>query len=1312
MKKLLRNVISFAIIAVIVTTQSAIAGDANYTIQVKNKYYDKAHNNTARKGLSYTSDKSEYTSDMWFLVEGRLPYTTSFTANYYDPYNRTTTNSKTCYVKQFAVSKGVVYWINPTENVIRYWNTVDGTSGTLAPTGTYQGASYPFKGSDTGYGSITHDWYGNLVHVWNGKSGTTNNINTPARGYAVYKAPNTYGTVINSAPVLSDMPTCTTLHGRRADKGYAWTNSNSANPNILGNEGVYNGSTTMTNLNSYGLNGGNATGGTDIAVDYISASGNLFNNVGWVDNSTYQAGYWGGQVWHTYGHIVTGNMFADGAYSNWFMNYLVTTTAGTAQIPNGSYGDGLKSYSREFFFQEAGGSDQGSNWNQYYYSSPNRGFYQTSPDGKISHMPSIVYPRIHPSYAASYYSSDPTLAPDIQRLKGYRIIANNLWKAGNIGTRNGSIEVNVEGNTNKTGESRIGYGYAYGLTENPNPIAGAMNGWLEYEKVNENVLALYTYVPGQGFSKYFVTAVRKNNTVSGVSVSEIRSIKNLTPQAKITWTAQPYDRETLHRYLIYYKAYESSTAAATVDNMTWQLATVDANGNPKPVDIGTSSTGEFIHNTPIGIGANNSKHKITYKYLIVPIYDGSDHMGEETETASITPEIPVATIKGNFYQVTDNGGPNGETRYGFSLRLDPYFDADAVGAKSIKELIITSDGGWPASYKLEQATSVTLADGTPLTWKHGVDITTTGGGGTSTHGAYSLVVNVEGKVDSNGKLPSIIWHNIDPDPDFADDPYPDDYGISIHANYTEYVNFKNEGRRSATITIPTVSLSMNGVSVYPLNGDYSNLQRDEILPLGARRKKGSNEVTNPVTISRANTLGTKGSAINPLLVTDEVMENWNIEYDYNVYKNNERIVMFDFDASNTQGGASYYSNYNKVMFDIAGLPIKTSDWNTHTAMELSDNQKATNDNLSRKEYDDATANDNYVTRVDVTYTRKVKSVVTSSDITTTKGGVSSTIDMSGIKTNPFDKLNVDLSGSLGVLFQRTNTHWDASCTTNGGYYSKYYDGFVQVKWDNAIDRTYNPTNLNRYIGFHAVTNMNCVGHNITDANGKVSKEWIPYYAGSVLTDYYVEQYNKFLARNNLDEFALGIGYTGNNTNWSALAEEKRTLPLDVHYMWAGDEWLQDGQQSQVAMSLLMTADYPIIESKNGATLLHNANNDDSYYTLEKDCQNGAATMNMVSMYSNNMNGVVLDYLANTTGVEGVLTNACGGVKIYPNPVQSSFTLEAPMDMGTVKIFSTSGQLVKEINNVEASRVTIIVDDLPRGVYIVNTLGVAQIMMKM
>ncbi|MBQ2839688.1 MAG: T9SS type A sorting domain-containing protein, partial [Muribaculaceae bacterium] len=82
------------------------------------------------------------------------------------------------------------------------------------------------------------------------------------------------------------------------------------------------------------------------------------------------------------------------------------------------------------------------------------------------------------------------------------------------------------------------------------------------------------------------------------------------------------------------------------------------------------------------------------------------------------------------------------------------------------------------------------------------------------------------------------------------------------------------------------------------------------------------------------------------------------------------------------------------------------------------------------------------------------------------------------------------------------------------------------------------------------------------------------------------------------------------------------------------------------------------------------------------------------------------------GVEGIITNACGGWQLYPNPVGSAFTLHAPMIIGDVQIFSMDGQLVKVVKDVKDTTVKINVDELPQGVYIVNTLGVAKMMIKM
>lgn len=241
--------------------------------------------------------------------------------------------------------------------------------------------------------------------------------------------------------------------------------------------------------------------------------------------------------------------------------------------------------------------------------------------------------------------------------------------------------------------------------------------------------------------------------------------------------------------------------------------------------------------------------------------------------------------------------------------------------------------------------------------------------------------------------------------------------------------------------------------------------------------------------------------------------------------------------------------------------------------------------------------------------------------------------------------------------------------------------------------------------------------------GKLSSTWIPCYAPSVLSDYYVEQTNLNLAKEENDNpngdplYLEGIGYDGTaNTDWSALAAEKGTLPMQIHYVWAGDRELTNSDEDRQSMriKILMTADYPVIESNYGATIVVGPNavtrNNNSYYTLAAECEAGYATMNMISSYNNSAPWA--DYVTNTTGVEGILTNACGGVKLYPNPVGSAFTLEAPMAMDEVKIFTTNGQLVKYVKGIDVAKATINVDDLPQGVYIVNTLGVAQMMIKM
>ena len=285
---------------------------------------------------------------------------------------------------------------------------------------------------------------------------------------------------------------------------------------------------------------------------------------------------------------------------------------------------------------------------------------------------------------------------------------------------------------------------------------------------------------------------------------------------------------------------------------------------------------------------------------------------------------------------------------------------------------------------------------------------------------------------STAKLPSLVWKNVNPNL-----KYQVDVWLVSQNDYECNAIIPIE----TTMTIPTATLSMTEIIVQPLAGDYSKMQRDDMLPLGAKRKVGSEEVTNPVTLNNANILGTRGSAINPLMVTDEVLDNWHVQYKCVLRKNDKWLTETTAPRSDEEKGKNIYSNTKNTAIDIVGFPITTKDWNTHDVMKLNDAQKATNDNITKQEYDKSTANDKYAAYIVTTYYRK------SDNVKVEKDGVTDAIvdiPMSDLLKSgeAFPTLDVDYSAPV-ALFKRTNTHWDASCTTNDGYYSTYYDAAAQ-----------------------------------------------------------------------------------------------------------------------------------------------------------------------------------------------------------------------------------------------------------------------------
>lgn len=1328
---------------------SISASVPSYKIEVKNKFHSKDYRDEL-SGVKYPND--EYSTSIWKdvrefpLVEG------------YYSFNQSSSTHK---VKQYAVSKGVVYWLNPTESVLCYWNTVTGKAG-----------SYPLYREDNvrldmvdmvGAGSITQDWAGNLIFAYYTKQ------NQAVQGFATIEGRNTkYGELVPNVVRLTDM-----------------SGNFSQNCAMEWIEGTYKTKpasgcvqTRHPNIPSTDINSKTSTSqGTPVYTQYLTASGDLYD-MHWSSSSVY-SGYSGGYVFIAYNNIVYANMFANGKYANWYLNYKVQHKPSTSSnyvtvTPN-------QNYISESLYREC-------DVLEYFWSSPGVAYAEFAyPGGDFlndgvqydllgnlnqykdydlktqEYIPSYILGDNGPTIASTQTGYDWTVGLESDSIKGQRVIISSTWmnrvpneyiknvevvsgNSYNTYVRDGGIDIRtcsydkgfsangVDGDGNPCqwlgkptrNYTKVASGYGYRNTRSTSPVPSiAVNCWNELERVNDNVFALYTHVPGQGFSKYYITAVEQENRVTLHEIDYIcyNPAKNETDpdyvkfggvKAKITWTAQEHDRATLNRYEIWFRTYKRDANGALVTDCgdTWKKAGVSSI-DYSDKKYSENRQGVFYHELTYG-GADtedtSDDYDLAYEYMIIPIYDASDHRGSEAiynqRVLSAAPRYPATST---LSQITVGEGDL--RKYSFDLKLDltpnaniniPYIDSGEKVSVPNYWVVIEAESDEERAKigkALSEATDLYAVDenGNKLT-----DVTiTVNYNKENPNATYNVTANncyhypVKGynvylqhgnyrvyTVDD--KFPSLVWKNVDPQLK---------YKVKVYCEAVRVANFIGSPAVETDMTIPMPTWSLPVAGFNKLASEtvtYGELTGEgENQPLGAYRlinNQGEHELSNKVLFDKANYYGTNGGAITPIRVTDNILgvknsegryvnNDWEIDYTLYVYDEkgnlirNAQFETQDYDAEN----AACYSNESKINCDVVGLPV---EYTTEPA----------EDGRQRKIY--KPTQKEYTTKIEVEYKRKSDGFSFIKDVYGTLVSSETSLLPIGISSSSQEVRGALFIPKISVSQPESHYWWNGEIGDNAheGYYSRYFDALLLLQWDDD-------SALNRYMGYYAKTNDICYGH----YENASSSTWTRYAPASALTDSQIDEYISKVP----DLTGGKIGYDGTN-NWSALAIENEHFPLKVHYVH-GDNGNSAVSNLDVKFDITITAEYPII-IKNDVYGVIVAKNP-STYDLSHDSYMEVLTVptKIANAYVSNVNI--------TTGVEGILTNACGELSIYPNPVVSSFTLNAPMIINEVKIFSASGQLKKVIKDCNNYNVNINVEDLPQGVYIVNALGISKLMIK-
>ncbi len=719
----------------------------------------------------------------------------------------------------------------------------------------------------------------------------------------------------------------------------------------------------------------------------------------------------------------------------------------------------------------------------------------------------------------------------------------------------------------------------------------------------------------------------------------------------VTWDAPATG--LVDYYDVYYKrSYIDENGVVHATDWTFLEMVGDEDFTPDDIELSVSQNG--IYNEK---DANGVPYRTIYNYKVVPHFTTGILIDKDNESNDLVIYEQSIPVDIEIKQQQDDAG-----RYSFNLELNVTPKShlfDMVSFDDVKAIDMVNTYTIVVSEEVaELLNNATMIENGSKFVKGNVTVA---------DGAEILDLNnvwfmqvsapvLDGNATtvSEKSMPSVVFHNVDPTKDYKFNVYVTS-GIAedMAIDGWPFFDFVMAESSVFNMVIPGTGYSFNDMSVVRLE-DPNPVETANIdMPIGSHRKVGVLDVpTDPVTYEYINCVRTKNGAFEELNVTGEVVENWSIAYDLDLMVDDDQYATL---TNEMNSSADSDGILGRVFADLSSLPV---NYTTFVGA----------DDRTYKRSKETT----YSSVVKVRYTRNV--IVAESQVSEAN---SITFDL-----NDYAKgLNVyNWDGILLTINPEKSSHYNEN---SGGYWMNHYDSSVKVEWENN-DELYN------LVGYHAyVDGRTCYGH--YENGGYV---WVKYHPAYVLTD---EQLVRYGIADNKKVEIPAIGYDGTN-DWSSLAEAEDKLPLYVHYVYATDGVIGN---DVATVSVDMTADYPILVKSKPDVLMQNSRRAMS--------EEGTMSMDVFVVPAETVNISLSEDNRVETGVEEAQIGNFE-FKIYPNPVNDVVTIVSSDKLGLVEIVSLDGRLVRKLD-VEEEKISLNVEDINKGIYIVRVSSKTAIMLK-